>query len=185
MDASPDIDTEAGVPPAAAPPRVGLTGAEPPAAAPVDAAPVDVAPVGVAPVGVAPVDRSPGRRAARLVTEVLAPSVLVTVMPLVVAARATGSLGGVLRWGGTALARETSPGRPLGGCGTRRPRTPARCTRPSAPAARCTRRTVHPPRGCSRPSAPVSVIPSVQVCPPPEGRPDPATVAAWESRPVG
>ncbi|MFG3714600.1 phosphoesterase PA-phosphatase [Micromonospora sp. NPDC047730] len=103
MEASPDTDTDtgtgtgtstkAGVPPAAAPPGAGLTGAEPPAAEPVDAAPV----------GVDPVDRSPGRRAARLVTEVLAPSVLVTVMPLVVAARATGSLGGVLRWGGAAL----------------------------------------------------------------------------------
>ncbi|MER5337817.1 phosphoesterase PA-phosphatase [Micromonospora sp. NPDC002717] len=107
MEASPetdtDTDTKAGVPPAAAPPGVGLTGAEPPAAAPVGAEPPAAVPVDAAPVDVDPVDRSLGRRVARLVTEVLAPSVLVTVMPLVVAARATGSLGGVLRWGGAAL----------------------------------------------------------------------------------
>ncbi|MER7475938.1 hypothetical protein, partial [Micromonospora sp. NPDC000018] len=100
-EASPDSD--AGHPAAVAPPAVAPPGAAPLGAHLGGAGPVGVEPVGVESVGAEPVDRSPGRRLARLVTEVLAPSVLVTVMPLVVAARATGSPGGVLRWGGAAL----------------------------------------------------------------------------------
>ncbi|MFG3708221.1 phosphatase PAP2 family protein [Micromonospora sp. NPDC047670] len=88
MEASPATGTDPGGPPATDPPGAGA-----PAVDPADGGPA----------AVDPIDRGPGRRAARLVTEVLAPSVLVTVMPLVVAARATGSLGGVLRWGGAAL----------------------------------------------------------------------------------
>ncbi|MCM0676576.1 phosphoesterase PA-phosphatase [Micromonospora phytophila] len=68
-----------------------------------EATPATGTPTPAAPPGTAPDDRSVGRRLARLTTEVLAPSVLVTVMPLVIAARATGSLGGLLRWGGAAL----------------------------------------------------------------------------------
>ncbi|MCW3816640.1 phosphoesterase PA-phosphatase [Micromonospora sp. DR5-3] len=48
-------------------------------------------------------ERTVGGRLARLITEVLAPSVLVTAMPLLVAAGASHDLGSFLRWAGTAL----------------------------------------------------------------------------------
>ncbi|MGV9763925.1 phosphoesterase PA-phosphatase [Micromonospora tulbaghiae] len=48
-------------------------------------------------------ERRAGARAARLLTEALAPTVLVTALPLIAAARVSRSAGQFLLWGGIAL----------------------------------------------------------------------------------